>query len=456
MHRVFGGKSVLLIVVLVGVATACSGSGAATTAAFETVGDELGVAGAPATTAAGAFETTAPAASEEGDLSRGGPTALGTGGVAQVTTDPVDLGRDIVFTAEVIVAATDVMTAGEEASRIIQSLGGLVFGQRTVGPPEPQTVLVFKVFPEDFQTALDRLGAIGELRSQNISADDVTERVVDLESRVNTAQASVERLRGFLANAQAIDVIAEIENQLLVRETELETLRGQLRTLEDAVALATITLTITEASSRPELRLDVTAYPGHDGAGLSCPGSAGLEVEEGGAFTLCLEVTNVGDTLLKGFEVRDPILDIELDDLIVVFGDPAATIEPGQSILFAYEALAERDIRTQTTVTAQPVAEDGTPLPGREAAATVSIFINAVDPGGIPTFAEGLEASWELLIRFGQVTLLILGSLLPFVWVPIGLLLLARWRRTQKTKATVAPPPDAAAREPIGVGSRDE
>ena len=58
--------------------------------------------------------------------------------------------------------------------------------------------LTFKIAPESFQTALARLGDIGEVRTQNVTADDVTERVVDLQSRITTAEASVDRLRGFL------------------------------------------------------------------------------------------------------------------------------------------------------------------------------------------------------------------------------------------------------------------
>lgn len=441
LRRTLAALAILLL--LTG---ACTGTGET----FNDISSGLAVDEQVATTVAAASTTTpAPGGPAEPDRA-----LVGSGGVTPVVAQPVDLGRDIVFTADVVVEATDVVKAGEEATRIIASLGGFVFGQHTTGAPNSQSVLTFKVFPEDFQTALDRLGSIGELRSQNISADDVTERVVDLKSRISTAEASVARLRGFLETAQGIEAVAALESQLLQRETDLETLRGQLRTIEDMVSLATIVLTITEDTARPEILLTVTAYPGHDGAGLSCPGSAGLSVDEGGPATLCFELTNVGDTLLADMALRDPILDIALDDTIVVFGDPTATIEPGQSLLLAYEVIATRDIRTQTTATAQPVAEDGTPLPGREAAATVSIFIDAVDPGGIPTFSDGLKASYRVLVGLGRTLLLLLGSLLPFIWVPAVIWLFWRWqngrRREPMPPASLPPPP---APEPVGVAA---
>ena len=69
-------------------------------------------------------------------------------------------------------------------------------------------LLTFKIAPEAFQTALARLGDIGDVRTQNVTADDVTERVVDLQSRITTAEASVDRLRGFLENAESVRTIA--------------------------------------------------------------------------------------------------------------------------------------------------------------------------------------------------------------------------------------------------------
>lgn len=431
----------ILIAVLAMTAVACSAS----------TDDAAGVTTAPQSQLAGiiaATTTTLPSASPE---EASGGRNLGDDGVVPVVAQPIDFGRDIIFTAELTVAVPDVAAAGRQATAAIQSLGGLVFGQRTTGSP-PQTVLVFKVFPEDFQAALDLLGGIGELRTQNVSATDVTERVVDLQSRINTAAASVERLRTFLAQATDIATIVELENELLARESQLETLRGQLRTLEDQVALATITLTITEAAVRPAIAVVVTAYPGHDGVGASCPGSGGIAVDEGGPFTMCFEISNVGDTLLTDLELRDPILDLSLDGMIVVIGDRVAALEPGETLLVAWEGRADRDIRSQTTVTAQPATLDGTPLSGRETAATVSMFVESVDPGGIPSFGEGLESSWNALAGFGRFLLLAAGVVIPFLWVPVVLWLLWRWERRLGrvgVEPSVDPQPE---REAVGAG----
>jgi hypothetical protein len=412
-------KSWKLAAVIALVISACTASGELSEA-FSGVSD---VASPTTTMAAGESPP------DDGDSDGEQSSDLGTGGVAPpLIQTAADLGRDIIFTADMTVAVNDVAEAGNEATQRIQALGGFLFGQRTTASPDPRSVLVFKVFPEDFQEALVRLGSIGDLRSQNVTADDVTERVVDIRSRITTAAASVERLRGFLEAATDIETIADLENQLLQRETQLETLRGQLRTLEDAVSLATITLTITENTVRPGVRVDVTAYPGADDEGLACPGSSSLIVDQRTAVTVCFEIVNVGDTNLASFTLRDPVIGVSDEDLIPVFGDMSQILEPGQSIVMAAHITADRSWRTQTNVTALPVDDDGTVREGRSVANVATMSISAVDPGGVPGFGEGLERSFELLILLAQLAVYLLAALLPFFWIPLGIWWLLRRR----------------------------
>jgi len=70
---------------------------------------------------------------------------------------------------------------------------------------------------------------------------DVSEQVVDLDSRISAATASVERVRGFLEQTANVGELAAVEAELTARETQLEGLVGQRRALADHVALATIT-----------------------------------------------------------------------------------------------------------------------------------------------------------------------------------------------------------------------
>jgi hypothetical protein len=430
---------------------ACGGNDDAAETTTTAASAEMTTTAADRAIAGGDVEA-APEPGDDGALEAADADTLGTGGVEGNVLQTATLGRDIIFTADMTVAVTDVAAAGEEATRIIEGLGGYLFGQETTGAPEPHSVLTFKVLPGDFQRALAALGSVGEVRTQSVSADDVTERVVDLESRISTAETSVERLKGFLEEATDIDAIAELENQLLQRETDLETMRGELRTLQDRVDLATIYLTLTEALSNPNIDLRVTGFPGHD-EGVSCPGDGGIAVEEGEEATVCFEVVNTGDTSLASFHLEDTVLEVELGDLIVVWGDPEGILDPGQSLVLAYEITVDKNLRrTQTRVSAEPVDQEGNRVEGREIASTVSMTINAIDPGGLPGFRDGLEASWNALVWIGGVIVLFAGVILPFV-IPLALLgalwiWLSRRRPEQEQAAASAAPPWETNPEP--------
>lgn len=441
--------SILLVLALV--LAACTGADQSTEDTFEQSASGPGAAedGAPLPTEA--------ADTAESDDDRDAPTPdsatgdLGSGAIVPTSSD-VATGREIIYTATLSVEVNDVAAAAREAGQIIQSLGGLLFGQETAGGSEPRTTLVFRVLPEDFGEALERLGGLGSVRDQRVSADDVTERVVDLESRINTAAVSVERLRSLLEAATDIEDIATLENQLLQRETNLETLRGQLRTIQDQVDLATITVTISEAVIRPGISIDVTSYPGVADAGLSCPGGPALEVEQGTATTLCFEITNVGDAPLTDLTLTDPVLDVTLDDLTLVFGTGEETLEPGASVVYYSEWDVQQTLRLQTRVAAVPLDEAGQPLEGRGVADTAIATIVAVDPGGLPGFGDGLEASWDLLSLLGGLIVLGLGAAVPFLWIIPVIWLVARWLdRRRSPRVLEATEEDERASEVAGV-----
>ncbi len=81
------------------------------------------------------------------------------------------------------------------------------------------------------------------------------------------------------------------------------------------------------------------------------------------------------------------------------------------------------------------------------------MFIEAVDPGGIPTFREGLGASWELLVTLALLLVLVAGALLPFLWVPLVMWLL--WRLMRSRRWGLAPAGGASAATPEPPTPRD-
>ena len=372
--------------------------------------------------------------------------AAGTEATAQLP----DLGRDIIFTATLEIASTDVSAATRQAIRSIEGRGGFLFSQETRGGAGGTSIMTFKVLPDQFQAALNDLGSIGNVRSQSISADDVSAIVVDLESRINTAEASVIRLRNLLDGASELETIATLENQLLQRETTLEQLRGQLRTVRGQVDLATITVVITELLNRPGLTIEAMAYAGHD-AGFGCFDSANIRsVEAGDAVTICYRLTNVGDTPLVDITLNDPVLGASLGSVVVVDGK-TTQINPGESVLVAQETELTESVRVRASVTATGLDADGNELEQevKATAATMRFDVITVDDG-IPSFGEVLSNSWNALVTAIIVIALIAVAIAPFAAVALllGVPALRLWRRHQATWAANRPAPVMAPAPP--------
>jgi hypothetical protein len=165
----------------------------------------------------------------------------------------VSSGRQFISTAQLGIGAESVAATAERAIALVEAKGGALFGESSTYEGEPQAVLTLKVAPDQFSTTLRELGELGTVQHQSVDTQDVTERVVDLESRITTASESVARLQGFLGGAGSVADVAAFEAELVARETELETLRAQLRTLEDQIDLSTIVLTITQLDEEGEV-----------------------------------------------------------------------------------------------------------------------------------------------------------------------------------------------------------
>lgn len=251
--RILATATVATLVLL----AACSGAqdddaastddagGDTTTAAVESAGDSSGSA------EDGAGDDAAEAARV------GGQTVTDVGDVDLIAAE---LDRKIVYRGDIASEVDDVVSAARSARDEIAAEGGYVFGQE-ISAGSARVVL--KVPSVRFDAAFDAVAGIGEVTSQTIEADDVSEQFTDLQSRRATLEASIVRLRGFLDGTTNVDEISRLESELTHREAERDVIAGQLRVLEDRTSFGTISAVFT----------------GPDDAGLTV---AGEEDEAGG------------------------------------------------------------------------------------------------------------------------------------------------------------------------------
>jgi hypothetical protein len=154
-------------------------------------------------------------------------------------------GRSIIFTGSMTVRVEDVDRAAGEAGAVATRYGGFVGGDdRSSDTDGARARMVLRVPSDRFATAVEDLAGLGDEESRELTTEDVTEEVVDLQTRIDTARASVDRTRELLERATSISDIVAIEEELSVREGRLASLQARQRALDDLTTLSTITISL--------------------------------------------------------------------------------------------------------------------------------------------------------------------------------------------------------------------
>lgn len=108
--------------------------------------------------------------------------------------------------------------------------------------------LTLRIPQDDFEPFLETLtnGEIGELLSTSRGSQDVTMSIRDLDIRLESINARVERLNELLDEAQNTSDIIEIQNSLDAAILERDQLLAEQQHLNDQVSRSTITVTLRE------------------------------------------------------------------------------------------------------------------------------------------------------------------------------------------------------------------
>lgn len=107
--------------------------------------------------------------------------------------------------------------------------------------------LTLKVPPDALSAVLAKLADLGDEQARQTSTEDVTGKVADVDSRVDSARESILRLRTLYADATKVSDVIAIEQELATRQAELESLEAQQRALSTQTSQATVRLSLTAA-----------------------------------------------------------------------------------------------------------------------------------------------------------------------------------------------------------------
>ncbi|MGR8007484.1 DUF4349 domain-containing protein [Streptomyces hypolithicus] len=192
------------------------------------------------------------------------PGAAGADSAAKAPADqagakkPPSAQTHVIRTATLSVEVKSATKALATARTAAENAGGLV-GSETTERTEGSNVysrIVLRVPQDTYADVLRELSGTGKLLNRKAQAKDVTDQVVDVDSRIKSQRTSVARVRDMMDRATKLSDVVMLEGELSTRQTELEALLAQQASLKDRTTLATITLELSEPEPKDVVKKD--------------------------------------------------------------------------------------------------------------------------------------------------------------------------------------------------------
>ena len=140
-------------------------------------------------------------------------------------------------------------TAQMQITKIVGELGGFVGATDSTKLPNGKVrgSISVRVPPERLDTLVLSLRALGDLKSQQIIAADITKQYTDLQSELAADRAMQDRLLELIHDGKgSVKDLLAAENELGEWRTKIEKAEGMIRYYNGQVALSTLSITMTE------------------------------------------------------------------------------------------------------------------------------------------------------------------------------------------------------------------
>ena len=176
---------------------------------------------------------------------------FGTSGAMQPTrtTELAKLAvQQIIYTANLTLRIKDVNGAAALAINDVTAVGGYVSNEQQSQPTGRGSVgevdLQLKIPVIAYHQTLAKLAQLGPHVMFNQQAQDVTQQVADVSSRVASAEAAIRQLRQLLSRAGNVGQLLTVQDEINSQESQLEALIAQQQSLAHETTYATVNLTV--------------------------------------------------------------------------------------------------------------------------------------------------------------------------------------------------------------------
>lgn len=157
--------------------------------------------------------------------------------------------RLIAYQVAMTLEVKDFPAAKAKLEKTVAEAGGYVAQASAAETPnQPRRAdLVVRVPVEKLSAVLDELRGLGRVLNEQLSTDEVTEQVVDLEARLRNARATEQRLVAVLSERTGkVRDILEVEREIARTRQGIEQMEARRQNLLHRLELATLSVALVE------------------------------------------------------------------------------------------------------------------------------------------------------------------------------------------------------------------
>jgi archaellum component FlaC len=159
----------------------------------------------------------------------------------------------LVKTAEIALVVNSLDDTLREVSQIIQQQQGdllkLEDDKSPNGNRRQTASLQIRVPQDKLETTLDSLAKLGTVERRNLSAEDVTNQLVDFQARLRNLRKTESTLLQIMNRSGSVGDVLKVAQELSNIRQSIEQIDAQLQSLTNRVAYSTITLQLEAAVS---------------------------------------------------------------------------------------------------------------------------------------------------------------------------------------------------------------
>jgi hypothetical protein len=159
--------------------------------------------------------------------------------------------RMVIKNASLSIVVEEPGTSIEVISKMALDLGGFVVSsnlyrtQTANGLEVPQANITIRVPADTLDQALAEIkSGAGEILSENVSGQDVTQEYTDLESRLRNLERAEGQLTEIMEQAWDTEDVLSVYNRLVEVQEQIELIKGQMKYYEQSAALSAISINI--------------------------------------------------------------------------------------------------------------------------------------------------------------------------------------------------------------------